>query len=98
MNRLLKFELDLVNHLGWPLWACRSIEILVVIAVILSLLQVSREHPKSDDKIVDPKLMTEFRWFQAQYLIVFLIIMLADWLQGTNMYTLYSVIIYFQSF
>jgi hypothetical protein len=32
-----------------------------------------------------------FRWFQLQYLAVFLTVMLADWLQGTNMYTLYAV-------
>jgi hypothetical protein len=32
----------------------------------------------------------EFRRFQISYLTVFLITMLADWLQGTNMYTLYS--------
>ncbi|KAJ1419018.1 hypothetical protein B484DRAFT_333619 [Ochromonadaceae sp. CCMP2298] len=35
-------------------------------------------------------MTTEFRMFQAQYLSVYLTIMLADWLQGTNMYTLYS--------
>jgi MFS family permease len=37
-----------------------------------------------------PKYTTEFRLFQLQYLGVYLTIMLADWLQGTNMYTLYS--------
>ena len=31
-----------------------------------------------------------FRMFQTKYLAVYLITMLADWLQGTNMYTLYS--------
>ena len=31
-----------------------------------------------------------FRRFQVSYLLVYLITMLADWLQGTNMYTLYS--------
>lgn len=31
-----------------------------------------------------------FRRFQVTYLTVYLITMLADWLQGTNMYTLYS--------
>lgn len=36
------------------------------------------------------KPSTEFRWFQLQYLSVYLTLMLADWLQGTNMYTLYS--------
>ncbi|CAD7974227.1 unnamed protein product [Amoebophrya sp. A25] len=31
-----------------------------------------------------------FRHFQLSYLVVYLSIMLADWLQGTNMYTLYE--------
>merc|ERR1719162_345295 len=30
-----------------------------------------------------------FRKFQRQFLVVYVIIMTADWLQGTNMYTLY---------
>lgn len=32
----------------------------------------------------------EFRSFQRQYLTVYAIIMMADWFQGTNMYTLYA--------
>ena len=31
----------------------------------------------------------EFKSFRRQYLIVYLVIMLADWMQGTHMYTLY---------
>ena len=55
--------------------------------------------PKDDKKSIDGKsevhgvadhTMMSFRFFQAQYLTVYLTIMLADWLQGTNMYTLYS--------
>ena len=34
--------------------------------------------------------VSEFNAFQREYLAVYLVIMLADWLQGTNMYTLYS--------
>ena len=36
------------------------------------------------------KYSIDFRIFQLQYLSVYLIVMLPDWLQGTNMYTLYS--------
>jgi hypothetical protein len=32
----------------------------------------------------------EFTKFQWQWLSVYLVVMLADWLQGTHMYTLYS--------
>merc|ERR1719247_3659010 len=31
----------------------------------------------------------EFRAFRNRYLVVYCVVMLADWLQGTNMYTLY---------
>ena len=34
--------------------------------------------------------VSEFNAFQREYLAVYFVIMLADWLQGTNMYTLYS--------
>ncbi|CAD7933645.1 unnamed protein product [Amoebophrya sp. A120] len=36
------------------------------------------------------KNKASFRTFQLKYLSVYLTIMLADWLQGTNMYTLYE--------
>ena len=34
-------------------------------------------------------LENDFGAFQKQYLVVYMIIMLADWMQGTHMYTLY---------
>jgi hypothetical protein len=80
-------------YLGWPAWALSIIAVLSLIIAALSIVQtisassvaVDAKHAKSSKKT------TEFRWFQLQYLGVYLIIMLADWLQGTNMYTLYSV-------
>ena len=39
---------------------------------------------------VGPDRSAEFKKFQWQWLAVYLVIMLADWLQGTHMYTLYS--------
>jgi hypothetical protein len=46
----------------------------------------------SDSVVADHhKLQSRnFRIFQFKYLSVYFIIMLADWLQGTNMYTLYT--------
>ena len=35
------------------------------------------------------KLLQEFHVFRHKYILVYLIIMLADWMQGTHMYTLY---------
>ncbi|CAM9632541.1 unnamed protein product [Pylaiella littoralis] len=39
--------------------------------------------------VVSGSAAPAFRRFQAKYLAVYLTVMLADWLQGTNMYTLY---------
>ena len=39
--------------------------------------------------IANAKLHKEFNAFRRKYLVVYLIIMLADWMQGTHMYTLY---------
>lgn len=97
---------NVATALGWPQWAleviagqpaterlCRphhsvGLGAAVVVAFLLQLASSgswssagSRSHPKAT---------SEFRWFQAQYLSVYLTVMLADWLQGTNMYTLYS--------
>ena len=48
---------------------------------------------KSDTKKEDKKnkedLHKEFDSFRRQYILVYLVIMLADWMQGTHMYTLY---------
>ncbi|CAM9149613.1 unnamed protein product [Ectocarpus sp. 8 AP-2014] len=40
--------------------------------------------------VVGPAAAARFRRFQYKYLVVYLTVMLADWLQGTNMYTLYQ--------
>jgi len=46
------------------------------------------ENNKSQEKSADTKY-SQFLSFRRQYLSVYLIIMLADWMQGTHMYTLY---------
>jgi MFS family permease len=43
-----------------------------------------------DDKDDDEKRPAAFKSFQRQWLAVYLVTMLADWLQGTHMYTLYT--------
>jgi hypothetical protein len=84
MNNLV----ELANYLSWPLWAMETIFILTIIIVIISLMQNLLIDKESIKNITIP---TEFRIFQIQYFLVFFVIMLADWLQGTNMYTLYTV-------
>lgn len=43
----------------------------------------------NNGNIDDKKLSVQFYKFRQQYMIVYIIIMLADWMQGTHMYTLY---------
>jgi MFS family permease len=80
-------------HIGWPAWALAILAVLSLMVAVLSGVQTvlvgsTVEHTK---QAKSSKRTAEFRWFQLQYLGVYLTIMLADWLQGTNMYTLYSV-------
>ena len=81
---------------SWPPYATRTFGFLVAGCVSLALAQsgggdatAGKPSPgqTSGEHSAQRK---EFRRFQISYLTVFLITMLADWLQGTNMYTLYS--------
>lgn len=76
----------------WPLWAVRSFLALASVTVCFAVLQktVSKGGDDKDKNSVIGERVPKFRSFQRQYLCVYYIIMLADWLQGTNMYTLYS--------
>ena len=91
------FELHAAITLGWPMWVARSVIILCLGIGIAGSLQldlmtllydlISGNKRNNNDL----KISWKFRKFQLSYLIVYLLIMLADWLQGTNMYTLYAV-------
>ena len=94
-------ENAVVTRVGWPLWALRTVEVLVSLILLVGsadLFSYRSSEKKSNDKIdstssaeqpLHASVTLGFRAFQVQYLSVFFIIMLADWLQGTNMYTLY---------
>ena len=79
-----ELENNLVANLGWPLWALKSIEILVLAVIVVFLVQIFIVEEEALSK-TPSKVTVSFRIFQFQYLSVYLIIMLADWLQGTNM-------------
>jgi MFS family permease len=84
-------EERIVDSLGWPSWALRTAGVLCCVLLIVSLPQMLGFARAGGEKVeLSGERKREFRLFQSQYLTVFLIIMLADWLQGTNMYTLYS--------
>jgi MFS transporter, MFS domain-containing protein family, molybdate-anion transporter len=44
---------------------------------------------KAKADAIHHKQLSEFHSFRRQYMVVYVIIMLADWMQGTHMYTLY---------
>jgi MFS family permease len=75
----------------WPAWALRSFVALAGLTSCVWGLQwrLSGNEDGSAAKPSGEKLPA-FRAFQRQYLLVYVIIQTADWLQGTNMYTLYQ--------
>eukprot|EP00439_Symbiodinium_sp_Y106_P037113 s864_g4.t1 len=83
----------------WPAWASRTFLVLAGVTSTVALaerrLSKSAEEgkgngSKTSDEQPSGARLAEFRAFQRQYLTVYTIIMGADWLQGTNMYTLYQ--------
>merc|ERR1719478_193865 len=77
----------------WPAWAIRLFAVLAGITLSFAALQrkltTDPTTAASETKPSGERLPL-FRRHQRRYLIVYYIVMLADWLQGTNMYTLYS--------
>jgi hypothetical protein len=95
MDFILEKESAMIEWLNWPTWAMRTVELLSALIGTLSLLQflMTTKQSKATGTGGGGSAQTSsaFRLFQVQYLTVYLIIMCADWLQGTNMYTLYAV-------
>ncbi|GFH60603.1 DUF791-domain-containing protein [Chaetoceros tenuissimus] len=85
----------------WPEWATElliTMSGLLVVTYLISKLvtppdeeEEEAKDAKSKMKIHEQheKLHGEYNVFRRKYLTVYLIIMLADWMQGTHMYTLY---------
>jgi len=69
---------------GWPLWAVSSLGVLIFLCLLVQCSVVSETSTSGR-----PQKTAAFKSFQNNYLFVYLVIFLADWLQGTNMYTLY---------
>jgi len=77
----------------WPAWALYTFLGLASATSLTAALQWARDARKGEEGSGEAKPSGErlpaFRAFQRQYLVVYAIIMMADWFQGTNMYTLY---------
>lgn len=92
---------SLMNVLGLgdkPLWSQQAFTILLVLFVLSQLLsnvfftgskqnKKSQKESKGKSKEGELEIAQELRW---KYIVVYLIIMYADWLQGVNMYSLYQ--------
>jgi len=84
---------------GWPQWAMSLFGGLSVGLGLLTLVRKPKKavskpeangHAEKNGTTTTAQSRSEFRSLQRDYLAVYLVIFLADWLQGTNMYTLYS--------
>ena len=80
---------------AWPLWTVILFSTLLLILFIMNCLFPSNGPTKGKN---NPRKRTSsdsddigFMLFQNKYLNVYYLVMYADWLQGTNMYTLYQV-------
>lgn len=78
----------------WPEWALNLLIVMSgLLALTVFLTHVLYKGVKNDDKDVlkgeCESKQKEFESFRREYLVVYLVIMLADWMQGTHMYTLY---------
>jgi len=79
----------------WPPWALYTFAGLSSVTVAVAALQRAREGGTSGSNGAsagaEPRgeKAPAFRAFQRKYLLVYAVIMMADWFQGTNMYTLY---------
>lgn len=93
---------DLVSGIlpDWPQWAVSLL--LAMSAALAVTLLVNHFYTPGDETetLEEQKLLksshkthdalhAEFNTFRRSYLSVYLVIMLADWMQGTHMYTLY---------
>jgi len=84
----------------WPAWALYTFVGVAAFTFCVGLVQLVRENHRHQygkngnshshgEVRPSGSAVPEFHAFQRRYLSVYAIIMMADWLQGTNMYTLY---------
>ena len=76
----------------------RALDVLLIMTAFLAITLIVTQflfNPSESQARVDTEganavaLKKEFDGFRRKYILVYLVIMLADWMQGTHMYTLY---------
>lgn len=79
----------------WPQWASASCLALLLMLLVLHAidraLQSSIKKQQASSLTEQRTKSAAFERFQRQYLLVYFLVMFADWLQGTHMYSLYQV-------
>lgn len=86
--------------LSFSLFVFRALDVLLIMTALLitTIFVTSFFTPDDERKDLDKstyvkshhaEIHASFNSFRRQYLAVYLVIMLADWMQGTHMYTLY---------
>lgn len=79
----------------WPEWALDVLLVMTLLLVVISIAtqffytqdDATTEGRKTQSDDNDDSLKKEFEGFRRKYITVYLVIMLADWMQGTHMYT-----------
>lgn len=85
----------------WPQWASASCLALLLMLLVLHVADkalLTGSNAKKKPQAASPRAEQRksasdaaFKRFQRQYLLVYFLVMFADWLQGTHMYSLYQV-------
>jgi len=63
---------------------------MVILAFGFISLNRSSSEPAKKEKKEDAELRQKFNAFKLNYFLLYVVLMLSDWVQGTNMYTLYQ--------
>ena len=80
------------------LFYTRALDVLLTMTALLAITAVITQYLyTADDETADgskegssdENTKAQFDGFRRKYILVYLVIMLADWMQGTHMYTLY---------
>ncbi|ETP38042.1 hypothetical protein, variant [Phytophthora nicotianae P10297] len=85
----------LANAFQWPVWASSCCLGLLMCLLSLHIIEKLFVVQRSSQKLSNAQPKTTmvnvtFAHFQQQYLVVYGLVMFADWLQGTHMYSLYQ--------
>lgn len=85
-------KLSVLLNADWPEWALDMLVAtgtLLAITLIFTRIFYNDKQKSNSLSEGNASKIEEFRSFRFQYMSVYLVVMLADWMQGTHMYTLY---------